>query len=208
MFKKLLYIFLIFISAHVQASMVLTVGDSLADGYGIVLPKWLEGSGWTSINRGVTSSGLISTKPVDWSTKLRFITNEYKPSVIIMSFGANDAGMPIKNNGRQYNFGSDEWAIEYISRVYSAVMLAKSTGAFVIWMPIPEFKDAKREREMAYVRALQDIVIDRTNIFKPDLKHVQNVQFKSKDGVHYNMSGYRAAVDTALRDAWNRTYGQ
>lgn len=210
MIKFIISIVLSAFSYTASAGSIMTVGDSLADGYGMVLPKWLSksDSGWTSFNRGVTSSGLSASKPVEWSTKLPFLMNEYKPNVVIMSFGANDIGMPIKHNGKVYAFGSNEWAIEYISRTYSTIMTARAVGAVVIWMPIPEFKDATRERNAAYVRDIQDIVLRKTDTFKPDLRAVQTSRFKSTDGIHYNMTGYATAVDTALREAWNKTYNQ
>ncbi len=206
MFKLIISLIISLLISSAHSATVMTVGDSLADGYGIVLPKWLKGTGWTSINKGKTSSGLVSTKIIDWPSNMGKLLSTHKPDVVVMSFGANDAGMPMKVGNSQYAFGTTAWANEYLSRMYGIVMQAKAYGAYVIWMPIPEFKDPEKERNMAYLRELQHAVINMTNTMTPDLTAIQDARYKMPDGVHYNMAGYASAVDKAFREAWKKEY--
>ena len=208
--SRLFLIFSLFVLSGIEnyaysttsEGVVITVGDSLSEGYGMVLPKWLSGSGWHSINAGKRSSGLNSRRPVDWMSLLPQLIESHRPNVVVMSFGANDAGMNISSGGRSLRFGSEEWAYEYAARMSEVIRVAKNNGAFVIWMPIPTFKDTERERQVRWLRSIQEVVASSEGVLIPDVSIAQRQEYKQKDGVHYNMSGYVVAIDRAFRDAW------
>lgn len=184
---------------------ILTAGDSLAQGYGMVLPTWLHGSGWTTVNAGKVGSGLSSTRLIDWDAQLPPMVTRYRPEVVLLSFGANDAGMPVRLNGKSYAYGTPGWHDAYAAKVAGIVRTAASTGATVIWMPVPPMLNARLEGMMGPIRQVQQEVVENAGALMAVAPgSIRSPSLRAKDGVHMTMTGYQMMVDTALRDAWAR----
>lgn len=184
---------------------ILTAGDSLAQGYGMVLPSWLRGSGWTTVNAGKVGSGLASTRLIDWDTQLPGMVARYRPEVVLLSFGANDAGMPVHLNGKTYAYGTPGWRTAYATKVAGIVRTAAATGATVIWMPVPPMLNARLESMMGPIREVEQATVENAGALMAVAPgSIRSPQLRARDGVHMTMTGYQMMVDTALRDAWAR----
>lgn len=182
-----------------QRPLIVTAGDSLAQGYGMALPAALDKESHRVENAGRVSTGLSFNKGFDWVERLGSLAMAKRPSVFILSFGANDAGMPTKGAP----FGGPMWEALYSARVRAAVTAAASTGAAVVWMPVPRMGRLSLDAYCDKVREVQTVAARQAGAIVPDLKSVSDPsgRLRAKDGVHFTMEGYKVAALAGLSSA-------
>lgn len=188
-----------------QTAKVLTVGDSIAQGYGLAINQWFRGSQWELVNGGVVSSGLASEKRFDWINGIPTAVAHYRPNVVLISIGANDA-RDMNLDGRLLRFGTTEWDWEYARRSCYFGAVASATGATVIWMPTPPAKNSSYNSAMFRINSIHEMCAKRTGArwtdLPPQIGRVDLAEkgfLRSKDGLHLSSQGYRLGGEWALR---------
>lgn len=185
-------------------SKVMTVGDSLSEGYGMVLPGILPASKFEVFNEGVRGSGISSPKMVgcDWHSKLPGLVADRAPNAIILSLGTNDIGRDIVSGGKKLPFGGPEWEKEYSKRAEFILKTSKSVASDVVWVPMPRFADPAFNESAKAVDAVWRRQAAALGVKVPDVEAVQLRQAnKAPDGIHYTVSGYKAAAQIAANTA-------
>ena len=188
----------LFLSGACMASGVtlVTAGDSLSQGYGMALSARLSGTGVRVVNAGRVSSGLAVRKGRDWVDELSE-RGRSGASLFILSFGANDAGVPLGGAA----FGSPKWAELYAGKVRAAVMAAASGGARVAFVPVPKMGNVRLERLCAQVRDVSARAAAEAGAFIPDPRWTE-VAARASDGVHFTMAGYETVALAGMETAW------
>lgn len=176
---------------------IVIAGDSIAQGYGMALSPALDGD-WKVLNKGRVSSGLVSKKGGDWVEDLKRLASTLNPDAFILSFGANDAGMPAPGAA----FGSSEWEAFYAGRVREAVEAAASGGAKVVWTSVPRMGREPLDKHCETIRKIQERAASEAGAVVAPLNEVAAISkhaMRAKDGVHFTMLGYRQVAVDALK---------
>jgi hypothetical protein len=98
----------------------LLVGDSMMAGnFGCMLEERIRGTrGLQALRVAVMSTGLSEYHPYDWAGRsVRYIA-QYRPDVLVASFGANDCLALRRKNGSLLYYGAPGWEAEYSARIH------------------------------------------------------------------------------------------
>ncbi|OCP15132.1 DUF459 domain-containing protein [Ensifer sp. LC163] len=137
-----------------DAKKVLVVGDFMAGSLGDGLKTAFEMTpGITIETRANGSSGLVREDYFNWPVTLPSYVGEIKPSVIIISLGANDRQqMQIGSIKEKYR--TDPWTEEYRKRVHALAELAHKEKLPVLWVGMPPFQSAAMTADMVTFNGL------------------------------------------------------
>lgn len=105
----------------------------LADDTGVIAVEQID------FDRG---SGLARPDFIDWPARLRGVTEDLAPEVMVLWFGGNDA-QPLKIDGTVYDVLDQEWQDEYRSRVSDLMDQLDEAGTTVFWMGLPIPRDTE-----------------------------------------------------------------
>ncbi|MEI2301326.1 SGNH/GDSL hydrolase family protein [Ensifer sp. MJa1] len=131
-----------------DAKKVLVVGDFMAGSVGDGLKTAFEMTpGITVETRANGSSGLVREDYFNWPGTLPGYVAEVKPSVIIVSLGANDRQMMQIGDVKE-KFRTDLWTEEYRKRVNALAALARKEKLPVLWVGMPPFQSAAMTADM------------------------------------------------------------
>lgn len=187
----------------VASVQVLAVGDSLMGGVAQMLAWRIKRDGRTDmqlIDRHKLSTGLANTRFYDWPAQLATLVSEKKPEVVLIMLGANDASMGLRDNGKTYAYGSAGWREAYRQRAMQMITVARSGGASVIWIGLPQMAKPEYSAQIQAQNAIYAQVaheagipfIDSASLLADEkggyaasiTEKGKTVSLRAKDGVH------------------------
>ncbi|WP_085025626.1 DUF459 domain-containing protein [Ensifer aridi] len=131
-----------------DAKKVLVIGDFVADSLGDGLEVAFEMTPGIAVEtRANGSSGLVRNDYFDWPKVLPDYIAELKPSVIVISLGANDR-QGMRTGDVKEKFRTDLWTEEYRKRVNAFATLARKDNLPVLWVGMPPFQSTAMTADM------------------------------------------------------------
>ena len=116
---------------------VLEIGDSLGNDLGWGIARELgHDHALRLVQADKSSSGLLTPWFYDWAQKEKVLLAQYKPQLVIITFGANDE-QNLKVDGQVLAFGSAPWVKAYTGIVTKMATAATKSGAYVLWIGMP-----------------------------------------------------------------------
>ncbi|MBE9608413.1 SGNH/GDSL hydrolase family protein [Chitinilyticum piscinae] len=202
--------------ASEERQQVLAVGDSLMGGVAQMLAWRIKKDGrpLQLTDRHKLSTGLVNTRFYDWPVQLAGLVKTAQPDVVLIMLGANDASMGIRDNGKTYAYGSAGWTEVYRQRAQTMIELARSGGARVIWIGLPQMAKADynaqiqmqnriyaqvaREAGIPFVDSASLLVNDKGEYAASISEQGKAVSLRAKDGVHLAPRGGDILARAAL----------
>ncbi|KHK01586.1 SGNH/GDSL hydrolase family protein [Desulfovibrio sp. TomC] len=129
---------------------ILIVGDSLAIGLSLSLRRSVaELEGVELIEEGKVSSGLANPKYYDWSKALRVFLDKYKPDVVVIMMGANDAKyININEKPRPPGSPNKTWPEVFSMRVEDFLSALQEKNIRNYWIGLPVMGDASYAKQV------------------------------------------------------------
>jgi len=195
------------------------IGDSLSQGLGPAIERWMNPSVVRVLSLGRQSTGLSREDYFNWETGMRQIVDEFRPDLVFVMLGSNDGQAQISPNGSAIPVGTWEWVHGYRERTEQLVHEATRAGTRVVWVGIPIVKAQQR---WGFYRNVNEIYRE-TATSDPRSTYVdtwsafagkdggysafvrndrgQVVEVRAGDGVHFTPAGYAMLGKLALRGA-------
>lgn len=144
---------------------LLVVGDSLAIGLSLSLRRSVaELDGVELIEEGKVSSGLANPKYYDWGKALRVFVDKYKPDVVVVMMGANDAKyININEKPRPPGSPNKTWPEVFSMRVEDFLSVMQEKNIRNYWIGLPVMGDAPYAKQ---AQIMNDIVMGECAKFK------------------------------------------
>jgi uncharacterized protein len=200
---------------------VAVIGDSLSQGLGPAIERWMNPSVARVLSLGRQSSGLSREDYFNWQAGMRQIVEEFRPDLVFVMLGSNDAQAQISRDGASIPVGSAQWVEGYRERAADLLREATSAGTHVVWVGIPIVEERQRwdfyhrvndiYRDTASADPLATFVDTWTPFESRDggyTAFARNergdlVSVRAPDGVHFTPTGYaflgRLAIGAADR---------
>ena len=198
---------------------IAVIGDSLSQGLGSAIERWMNPSVVRVLSLGRQSTGLSRQDYFNWPAGMREIVEQFRPDLVFVMLGSNDAQAQISPSGSAIPVGTWEWAHGYRDSAEQLIREATRAGTRVVWVGIPIVKERHR---WGFYRNVNEIYreaassdpnstyIDTWNAFvggdgrysafvRSD--HGQLVEVRAGDGVHFTTAGYGMLGKLALRGA-------
>jgi hypothetical protein len=198
---------------------VAVIGDSLSQGLGPAIERWMNPGVVRVLSLGRPSTGLSREDYFNWRSGMRLIIEEFRPDLVFVMLGSNDAQAQISRDGAAIPVGSADWVEGYRERVAELLREATRAGTHVVWVGIPIVKERER---WDFYRRVNDIYRDTANAdpfgtfvdsWEPFeardggyTAFVRNergglVEVRAPDGVHFTSTGYGFLGKMAIRAA-------
>lgn len=188
---------------------VVIVGDSLASGLGAYEERVFNPTLVRVSNQGRISTGLARPDYFDWPTAMQELVDVYRPDLVIVMLGENDAQSLVDAEGTALApLGTRAWAEGYASRVQTFARIATSGGARLVWVGLPIVRSgAERDlllRQNGIFREMTGVVPNTAYLDTWDRYATPNGGYtayyhqpdgrldviRQPDGVHFNGLGY------------------
>ena len=198
---------------------VAVIGDSLSQGLGPAIERGLNPSVVRVLSLGRQSTGLSREDYFNWEAGMRQIVEEFRPDLVFVMLGSNDAQAQISRDGTSIPVGSAQWVEGYRERAANLLREATRAGTHVVWVGIPIVEERQRwdfyrrvndiYRDVASADPLGTYVDTWTPFEGRDggyTAFVRNdrgdlVEVRASDGVHFTPSGYTFLGRLAIRAA-------
>lgn len=198
---------------------VAVIGDSLSQGLGPAIERWMNPSVVRVLPLGRQSTGLSREDYFNWEAGMRQIVEEFRPDLVFVLLGSNDAQAQISRDGAAIPVGSVQWLEGYRERAANLLGEATRAGTHVVWVGIPIVKERQRwdfyrrvndvYRDTASADPLGTFVDAWTPFEGRDggyTAFVRNdrgdlVEVRASDGVHFTQTGYSFLARMAIRAA-------
>jgi len=198
---------------------VAVIGDSLSQGLGPAIERWMNPSVVRVLSLGRQSTGLSREDYFNWQAGMREIVEQFRPDLVFVMLGSNDSQAQISPNGSAIPVGTWEWVHGYRERAEQLVDEATRAGTRVVWVGVPIVKERQR---WGFYRNVNEIYretassdpestyVDTWNAFEGGgggysafirNDHGQMVEVRAGDGVHFTPAGYGMLGKLALRGA-------
>ena len=199
---------------------VAVIGDSLSQGLGPAIERWMNPSVVRVLSLGRQSTGLSREDYFNWEAGMRQIVEEFRPDLVFVLLGSNDAQAQISRDGTAIPVGSVRWLEGYRERAANLLGEATRAGTHVVWVGIPIVKE---RRHWDFYRRVNDIYretasadpfgtyLDAWTPFEGRrdggyTAFVRNdrgdlVEVRTSDGVHFTQTGYSLLARMAIRAA-------
>jgi lysophospholipase L1-like esterase len=198
---------------------VAVIGDSLSQGLGPAIARWMNPSVVRVLSLGRQSTGLSREDYFNWQAGMREIVERFRPDLVFVMLGSNDAQAQISPDGSAIPVGTWEWVQGYRERAEQLVREATRAGTRVAWVGIPIVRERKR---WGFYRNVNEIYretassdpnstfVDTWNAFRGRdggysafvrSDHGQLVEVRAGDGIHFTPAGYGMLGKLALRSA-------
>ncbi|KAF5029681.1 hypothetical protein DSECCO2_646060 [anaerobic digester metagenome] len=188
---------------------LLVVGDSLAIGLSLSLRRSMaEFENVQLIEEGKVSSGLANPKYYDWGKALRVFLDKYKPDVVVIMMGANDAKyINVNEKPRPPGSTNKTWPEVFSMRVEDFLEALQQRGIRNYWIGLPIMGDPSYAKQ---AEVMNDIVktecgrfatsrfLDTWSLltdaqgnystFLPNDKGVK-IKVRANDKVHFTVAG-------------------
>jgi uncharacterized protein len=198
---------------------VAVIGDSLSQGLGPAIERWMNPSVVRVLSLGRPSTGLSREDYFNWQAGMRQIVEEFRPDLVFVLLGSNDAQAQISRDGGAIPVGSVRWLEGYRERAANLLGEATRAGTHVVWVGIPIVKERQR---WDFYRRVNDIYRDTASA-DPFGTYVDTwtqfegrdggytafvrndrgdlVEVRAPDGVHFTQTGYSFLARMAIRSA-------
>jgi len=198
---------------------VAVIGDSLSQGLGPAIEHWMNPSVVRVLSLGRQSTGLSREDYFNWRAGMRKIVEEFRPDLVFVLLGSNDAQAQISRDGTAIPVGSVRWLEGYRERAANLLREATRAGTHVVWVGIP----IVRERQhWDFYRRVNDIYRDtasadplgtyvdtwapfegRDGGYTAFVRNDRGdlVEVRAPDGVHFTPTGYAFLARMAIRAA-------
>ncbi|WP_275785053.1 SGNH/GDSL hydrolase family protein [Pararhizobium gei] len=191
-----------------DARKVLVVGDFVAGSIGDGLDTAFEETpGIVIETRANGSSGLVRDDYFDWPKALPGYISEVKPSVIIVSLGANER-QQMKIGSAREKFGTDAWLAEYARRAGVLAASAREENIPLLWVGMPPFQSTAMTADMVTLNGIfrteaekasgifidiWDGFVDESGKFVMTGSDIngQQVRLRGADGINLTKAGKR-----------------
>ncbi|WP_372353046.1 DUF459 domain-containing protein [Pararhizobium sp. BT-229] len=191
-----------------DAKKVLVVGDFVAGSIGDGLKTAFETTPGIIIEtRANGSSGLVRDDYFNWPENLPAYVAEVKPSVIIVSLGANER-QQMSIDGEKEKFRTDRWLAEYTRRTGAFAALARSEKIPLLWVGMPPFQSTSMTADMVTLNGIfrtetekvggtfvdiWDGFVDENGKFVMTGSDIngQQVRLRGSDGINLTKAGKR-----------------
>ena len=198
---------------------VAVIGDSLSQGLGPAIERWMNPSVVRVLSLGRQSTGLSREDYFNWQAGMRQIVEEFRPDLVFVMLGSNDAQAQISRDGTSIPVGSAEWLEGYRERAANLLREATRAGTHVVWVGIPIVEERQR---WDFYRRVNDIYRDtasadplgtyvdtwtpfegRDGGYTAFVRNERGdlVEVRASDGVHFTPSGYTFLGRLAIRAA-------
>ena len=195
---------------------VAVIGDSLSQGLGPAIERWMNPSVVRVLSLGRQSTGLSREDYFNWEAGMRQIVEEFRPDLVFVLLGSNDAQAQISRDGTSIPVGSVRWLEGYGERAANLLGEATRVGTHVVWVGIPIVKE---RRHWDFYRRVNDIYretasadpfgtyLDAWTPFEGRdggyTAFVRNdrgdlVEVRASDGVHFTQTGYSFLARMAI----------
>jgi hypothetical protein len=133
---------------------VLEIGDSLGNDLGWGLARQLgHDPSVRLVQADKSSSGLLTPWFYDWPQKEKVLLAQYKPQLVVITFGANDE-QNLRVNGHVVAFGSAPWVTGYTQIVSQIANAATRSGAYVLWVGMPIMQPNGYRQNMVLINSV------------------------------------------------------
>jgi hypothetical protein len=198
---------------------VAVIGDSLSQGLGPAIEQWFDAEYARVLSLGRQSTGLSRQDYFNWRTGMRQLVEEFRPDLVFVLLGSNDAQAQVSPSGAEIPVGSVEWVDGYRERTDLLLREATRAGTHVVWVGIPVVADRRRwefyrrvndiYRETAATSPLATYVDSWTAFEAKDggyTAFVRNergelLEMRGPDGIHFTPTGYAYLGRIAIRAA-------
>ena len=198
---------------------VAVIGDSLSQGLGPAIERWMTPSVVRVLPLGRQSTGLSREDYFNWEAGMRQIVEEFRPDLVFVLLGSNDAQAQISRDGTAIPVGSVQWLEGYRERAADLLGEATRAGTHVVWVGIPIVKERQR---WDFYRRVNDIYNDtasadpfgtfvdawtpfegRDGGYTAFVRNDRGdlVEVRASDGVHFTQTGYSFLARMAIRAA-------
>ena len=198
---------------------VAVIGDSLSQGLGPEIVRWMNPSVVRVLSLGRQSTGLSRMDYFNWQAGMREIVEQFRPDLVFVMLGSNDSQAQISPSGRAIPVGTWEWVHGYKDRAEQLVREATRAGTRVVWVGLPIVKERQR---WGFYRSINEIYretatsdpnstyVDTWSTFSDKdggysafirNDHGQLLEVRAGDGVHFTPAGYGMLAKLALRGA-------
>ncbi len=173
---------------------ILLLGDSLMGDVFFSLSRAAkkEGKKWKIIDAHKVSSGLTNSKYYDWPKVAGVLIEQYKPDVVAVLIGANDAQGMVEG-GKAYAFGTDAWRLNYRARAMQIIEASVKAQASLLWLEMPEVGKSEFEKKIKVIREIQGEAAGVQNLKTNDVLGVKTeplfLALRQPDGIHLNAQG-------------------
>ncbi|EHJ47015.1 protein of unknown function DUF459 [Solidesulfovibrio carbinoliphilus subsp. oakridgensis] len=188
---------------------VLVVGDSLAIGLSLSLRRSLaEFESMELIEEGKVSSGLANPKYYDWGKALRVFLDKYKPDIVVIMMGANDAKyINVNEKPRPAGSPNKTWPEVFAMRVENFLAALQEKNIRNYWIGLPIMGDAPYARQAEIMNDIVKAECDKFgssrfletwnlladaqggySTFLPNEKGVK-IKVRANDKVHFTVAG-------------------
>ncbi|MCI0634726.1 MAG: DUF459 domain-containing protein [Actinobacteria bacterium] len=198
---------------------VAVIGDSLAQGIGPAIERWMDPEVARVLSLGRISTGLSRQDYFNWQAGMRQIVEAFRPDLVFVMLGSNDAQAQIARDGSEILVGSVEWVEGYRERAAALLREATRAGTRVVWVGIPVVEERQRwdfyrrvngiYRETASSDPLGTYV-DAWSAFEARdggyAAFIRNERgelqlMRASDGIHFTPAGYASLARIAIRAA-------
>lgn len=145
---------------HSNKLRVAVIGDSLSQGLGPAIERWMNPGVVRVLSLGRESTGLSREDYFNWEAGMRQIVDGFRPDLVFVMLGSNDAQAQISRDGTAIPVGSVEWVEGYRERAGRLLREATGAGTRVVWVGIPIVKERER---WDFYRRVNDIYRDTAN---------------------------------------------
>jgi hypothetical protein len=198
---------------------VAVIGDSLAQGLGPAVERWMDPEVVRVLSLGRISTGLSRQDYFNWQAGMRRIVEEFRPDLVFVMLGSNDAQDQIARDGQEIPVGSVAWVEGYRARAGALLREATRAGTRVVWVGIPVVEERSR---WDFYRRVNDIYrdtarsdplgtyVDAWSAFEARdggyAAFVRNERgelqlMRASDGIHFTPAGYWSLGRIAIRAA-------
>ncbi len=191
-----------------DAKVVLVVGDFIGGSLGDGLITAFEQTPGIRVERRTNgSSGIVRDDYYDWPAALPGLIEETKPTLVVVSMGANDRQQMALAGGSE-KFRSEAWTKEYEARVARIAALARGGGRPLLWMGMPPFQSSALTADMTTLNTIYRASVEKAGgefvdiwdgFVDEDGKFVisgsdingQQVRLRGSDGINFTRAGKR-----------------
>jgi uncharacterized protein len=162
---------------------LVVIGDSFASGVGSAMGRALNPRLVQVESRGVISTGLTRPDYFNWPANLREIVDRFRPGVVVVMLGGNDAQTMTVPGGRPIPLSEqDAWRRTYAERVRELVSTATEGGSRIVWIGLPPMRDINRDHQ---AHRLDDIYRDVASSI-PGAAYVNSLDLFARPGGGYS----------------------
>jgi hypothetical protein len=198
---------------------VAVIGDSLSQGLGPAIGQWFDPEYARVLSLGRQATGLSRQDYFNWRSGMFQIVEEFRPDLVFVLLGSNDAQAQVSPSGSEIPVGSMEWIDGYRDRAEQLLREATKAGTHVVWVGIPVVADRWRwdffrrvndiYREAAAASPLATYVDSWAAFDARDGGYTAFVrnergelqEMRAPDGIHFTPSGYGYLGRIAIRSA-------